>query len=172
MYRVKTNGKYVLLIKDLNLTLSYDNIDGATLADEDFENSVDIKKVLRYLSVEKLDDSGKTESVSNTEAIVEDEKKVFVSHEETSAVVEDVYVREVESAPETKIEEPRVIPDVEPKAVENITEKVAEKVEEKSKEAVTTEVVKEEKPQVKEDKFSNVEAEVKKINNKKNKSSK
>jgi hypothetical protein len=188
VYKIKPNGKYVLLIKDLGLTLSHENIDGALIDDEKFENSNDVKKLLRYLSVEKLDGDAKIESEKRIEKVIEDEKKdtVFVSHEETSKEPKDMFVRNNEEVPAIKLEEPKIIPAVEPKEVkveviennkvdttdvenianENITDEIniENKVENTIIENVETKV---------KDSFSNIEAEVKKINkNNKKKNSK
>jgi len=42
MYKIKPNGKFVLLITDLGLTVSYDSLDAYAVSDADFERSVDI----------------------------------------------------------------------------------------------------------------------------------
>ena len=85
MYKLSTNGKYHLLVKDLGITISYENKKAVYLSDEQFNSSNDIKLLQRYLHIEKVeskdsmnDKNDQLKNVSETEQKKTD--KVFVSN--------------------------------------------------------------------------------------------
>ena len=122
MYKIKANGKYVLLLKDLGLTISYENQDGIIIDDEQFETSNDIKKLIRYLHIEKVDDVNKIKDSKSQEKVLENkENDVFIAREENTEIPDGVFVR-MPSEDETT--------QVELSSVENAKEEVQkEKVE-------------------------------------------
>ena len=122
MYKIKANGKYVLLLKDLGLTISYENQDGIIIDDEQFEASNDIKKLIRYLHIEKVDDVNKLKKSESQEKVLENkENDVFIAREENTEIPDGVFVR-MPSEDEA--------PQVELSGVENAKEEIQkEKVE-------------------------------------------
>ena len=122
MYKIKANGKYVLLLKDLGLTISYENQDGIIIDDEQFEASNDIKKLIRYLHIEKVDDVNKIKDSKSQEKVLENkENDVFIAREENTEIPDGMFVR-MPSEDEA--------PQVELSSVENAKEEIQkEKVE-------------------------------------------
>lgn len=103
MYRIKPNGNYILLIKDLGITLTFDNDRGVDISDEQFDSSVDIKKILRYLIVEKLDETTANVKQSPKKEIKDSSKSdVFIAHEQPYKVPDDVFVANAEEEVVTK----------------------------------------------------------------------
>lgn len=126
MYKIKPNGNYNLLIADLKLTLLPES-ENVTLTDEEFENSVDIKNLLNYLVIEKVDSN--YTKVEKTELIKKNKVKnnnqtVFVVCKEQTPVNEGVFVKNVELEM-ANIENVEIIAD------DNINKTIPAKVEEK-----------------------------------------
>ena len=123
MYKLKANGKYILLIEDLGLTVSHENADGIVISNDQFEVSNDIKKLIRYLHIEKIDENKNLNTITEDEVMnkVEEEKDAFIAREENSGIPEGVFVR-------TPTEETT---QMELSSIENKSEEVEAKIETK-----------------------------------------
>ena len=104
MYKIKPNGNYILLLQDLGKVITPDG-NHVILTDNEFEESMDVKKYLRYLSVEKVDGKLKATNVSikNTKE-VDETLKSFVAHQEINKIPEDVFVKNDEDLSVEKID--------------------------------------------------------------------
>ena len=143
MYKVKVNHKYILLIKDLGLTLSYENVEGTLLTDEQFENSLDIQRSLRFLTAEKIsNDDASIESNSNSDKVINEPKKedVFISHPQDIKLPEDVFISHPQ---DIKLTEDVFVKDIEQELKNELQPKTEEiKVEESKVEEIKTEETK------------------------------
>jgi hypothetical protein len=159
MYRLKTNGKYVLLVEDLGLTISYENEKGITLTDEQFETSNDIKKILRYLSVEK--DSDTSAATNKTvKQTIEPEKvttTAFVARQEEKTSPDGVFVKMPidEQAPQVEL------PSVEKTEEVKVEAKAETEAEKTVKVETKVEEVVEPKTEEKKNDFDKIEKQVK-----------
>lgn len=95
MYKIKPNGNYNLIIADLNITLLPGN--DVVLTDLEFENSIDIKNILHYLNVEKIDSNNEQEKVIVKEEIIDDIPTTFVAHLQEVSINEGIFVKNAES---------------------------------------------------------------------------
>lgn len=96
MYKVKPNGNYILLLRDLGKVITPDGND-VILTDKEFEESVDVKKYLRYLNVEKVD--GKLKTIKTPVKIAKEVEKTsesFVAHQENKETSKDIFVKNSE----------------------------------------------------------------------------
>lgn len=91
MYKIEANGKYILLIKDLDKIVSYENKNGIIVSDEDFSRSNDIKKMMRYLKVAKIDS---VDEMDKKSVILEETSKedTFIAHNTMFTNPEDAFV--------------------------------------------------------------------------------
>lgn len=119
MYNVKVNGNYNLIIHDLGLQL--DKYKSAVITQEQYDNSNELKKLSKYLTIEKLEDV-KTEVT--VETVDEEVKTSFIAREEITNNPEYVFVKEniIEETTNKKedlVEE--IIPEKEITVEENIS---------------------------------------------------
>jgi len=103
LYKITPADKYILIIKDLNKTVSYTSVNGLLITDEEYERSNDIKRLARYLIIEKVgqNDSKKTAKNNNKNNEVV-ESKTFVAGE-IEKNPKDVFIKQETTEPvETK----------------------------------------------------------------------
>lgn len=168
MYRIKPNGNYILLIKDLGLTLTFDG-NGALLTDSEFENSVDVKKFLRYLTVKKIDGKANLAKAPIDNVTIEKKSEMFVARQKNDEEPKNVFIKNAEEVSQ-EIAEPikveiqeDIVPEEIVETIEIIEEKVVEKI-------ATEEIVSEQKVEKEITKDVVESDETKKKSNKKNKS--
>lgn len=102
MYKIKPNGNYNLIIADLDIILCPES--DVILTDLEFENSMDIKNILHYLNVQKIDSNEHQENDIIKEEVVDNIPVAFVarSHEVTNN--EGFFVKNTESIELNNIE--------------------------------------------------------------------
>jgi hypothetical protein len=145
MYKIKVNGKYNLLIRDIGISVSYINTDGVLLTKEMFDGSSDIKKMIdsNLIIVEEYSEKPQIKPKKS----MKKEEKTFVSEGLTISTPEDVFVRKPENKPsQLKIEEvtsketfeANQKNEVDNQKIENTVEMIGEKKESLKKETKKT----------------------------------
>ena len=94
MYKIKPNGNYNLVIADLNITLCSNS--DVILTDLEFESSNDIKNILHYLNVQKID-STEYQEVDVIKEEATDIPVAFVAHSHEISNDKGFFVKDTES---------------------------------------------------------------------------
>ena len=95
MYKIKPNGNYNLIIADLNVTLCSNS--DVILTDLEFESSNDIKNILHYLDVQKIDSNEYQEVDVIKEEVTDNIPVAFVAHSYEVSNDKGFFVRDTES---------------------------------------------------------------------------
>lgn len=95
MYKIKPNGNYNLIIADLNVTLCSNS--DVILTDLEFESSNDIKNILHYLDVQKIDSNEYQEVDVIKEEVTDNIPVAFVAHSYEVSNDKGFFVKDTES---------------------------------------------------------------------------
>lgn len=128
MYKIKPNGNYNLIIADLNVTLCSNN--DVILTDLEFESSNDIKNILHYLDVQKIDSNEYQEVDVIKEEVTENIPVAFVAHSYEVSNDKGFFVRDTESTEvinvDKTIEEAEVTVETTDTLIETVCDNVVE----------------------------------------------
>lgn len=128
MYKIKPNGNYNLIIADLNVTLCSNN--DVILTDLEFESSNDIKNILHYLDVQKIDSNEYQEVDVIKEEVTDNIPVAFIAHSYEVSNDKGFFVRDTESTEvinvDKTIEEAEVTVETTDTLIETVCDNVVE----------------------------------------------